>query len=173
MCKLDLIIVTTWPGFTHVKNVSLSEIHQSLLYGLDLNFCSSCRITTTAWEKFIYNLLGPTRYLLIPLAILVFIIAGVSLPVTIIIGIAGVLVLSFISYFQGIQDRKYLLFHFSFCQALNLLFVFLGVACRLCAYLYRMFYSQAMGEDHYHEFNGLWEFWFSTIFQLTLLSLSP
>ncbi|XP_047965009.1 uncharacterized protein LOC125209454 isoform X2 [Salvia hispanica] len=140
MCKLDLIIVTTWPGFTHVKNVSLSEIHQSLLYGLDLNFCSSCRITTTAWEKFIYNLLGPTRYLLIPLAILVFIIAGVSLPVTIIIGIAGVLVLSFISYFQGIQD---------------------------------LFYSQAMGEDHYHEFNGLWEFWFSTIFQLTLLSLSP
>ncbi|KAG6391561.1 hypothetical protein SASPL_149317 [Salvia splendens] len=51
MCKLDLIIATTWPGFTHVSNVSLSQIHQSLFYGLDLNFCSSCGFITTAWGK--------------------------------------------------------------------------------------------------------------------------
>ncbi|KAL1532003.1 hypothetical protein AAHA92_32075 [Salvia divinorum] len=61
MCKFDLIIATTWPGFTYGKNVSLSEIHQSLLYGFDLTFCSGCGFTTTAWEKFRYNLLGPTR----------------------------------------------------------------------------------------------------------------
>ncbi|XP_057803920.1 LEAF RUST 10 DISEASE-RESISTANCE LOCUS RECEPTOR-LIKE PROTEIN KINASE-like 2.8 isoform X2 [Salvia miltiorrhiza] len=110
-CGVDLIVMTSWQEFKDFNNVSLSEIHQSLLYGLELYFCTQswCGSST----KLNWGLL------LIPLALLVrgvestkternliltppkkmpvFIIAGVSLPLTIIIGIIGVLVLSFAS----------------------------------------------------------------------------
>ena len=39
MCRLDQIVLTSWQEFIDVKNVSLSQIHQSLLYGFELNFC--------------------------------------------------------------------------------------------------------------------------------------
>ncbi|KAL1532013.1 LEAF RUST 10 DISEASE-RESISTANCE LOCUS RECEPTOR-LIKE PROTEIN KINASE-like 2.1 isoform X2 [Salvia divinorum] len=106
-CGLDLIEKTTWPGFVDLKNVSHSEIHQSLLYGFDLCYCYHCYEKPTIWGQLLDRLLGFTRYLLIPLAILVFIIAGVSLPVTIIIGIAGLLLLSFTSLWGGIQSNFY------------------------------------------------------------------
>ncbi|XP_047969381.1 rust resistance kinase Lr10-like isoform X2 [Salvia hispanica] len=46
MCKLDLIVLTSWPEFKDFDNVSLSEIHQSLLYGFELVFCLECYYTT-------------------------------------------------------------------------------------------------------------------------------
>ncbi|KAG6397635.1 hypothetical protein SASPL_143805 [Salvia splendens] len=42
MCRLDLKLATSCRGFIDQNNVSLPEIHQSLLYGYDLLFCSWC-----------------------------------------------------------------------------------------------------------------------------------
>ncbi|XP_042031873.1 LEAF RUST 10 DISEASE-RESISTANCE LOCUS RECEPTOR-LIKE PROTEIN KINASE-like 2.5 isoform X3 [Salvia splendens] len=42
LCGLDLIAMTSWEFHDH-KNVSLSEIHHSLLYGFELTFCKDCR----------------------------------------------------------------------------------------------------------------------------------
>ncbi|XP_057777062.1 putative L-type lectin-domain containing receptor kinase I.11 isoform X2 [Salvia miltiorrhiza] len=89
-CSVDVVAFTSWMEFR--EYYSLSEIHQSLLYGFELRTCDSwrigCRRTTSNWGGLL---------LLIPLAILVFLIAGVSIPVAIIIGITGVLLLSFTS----------------------------------------------------------------------------
>ncbi|XP_042034837.1 uncharacterized protein LOC121781188 [Salvia splendens] len=99
MCKIDLIVLTSWLGLEDLTNVSLSQIHQSLLYGFELNFRDDCNEKSTTWGKLIQHFSGPKCNVLIPLAILraymIFIIAGVSLLVMIIIGIAGVLALSF------------------------------------------------------------------------------
>ncbi|XP_047970528.1 uncharacterized protein LOC125213825 isoform X2 [Salvia hispanica] len=96
MCSVDLMAFTSWE-FRDLSNVSLSEIHESLLYGFELYVCSwwwCSERTTTNWEKFTNWLLGTNGLLLlIPLAIL-----GVSLPVTIIIGLIGVLVLSLTTF---------------------------------------------------------------------------
>ncbi|KAL1532001.1 non-specific serine/threonine protein kinase [Salvia divinorum] len=100
MCTLDLIVMISGWG---VKNVSLSEIHQSLLRGFDLYFCYNCNEKSTIWDKLRYLLSGPNRYLLIPLAFL-----GVSLPVIIIIGIAGVLALSFTNFLAYVLYGYYL-----------------------------------------------------------------
>ncbi|XP_042036187.1 uncharacterized protein LOC121782415 isoform X4 [Salvia splendens] len=93
MCSVDLMAFTSW----EFRDLSLSEIHQSLLYGFELYVCSwwwCSKRTTTNWEKFTNWLLGTNGLLLlIPLAIL-----GVSLPVTIIIGLIGVLVLSLTTF---------------------------------------------------------------------------
>ncbi|XP_057777064.1 rust resistance kinase Lr10-like isoform X4 [Salvia miltiorrhiza] len=101
-CSVDVVAFTSWMEFR--EYYSLSEIHQSLLYGFELRTCDSwrigCRRTTSNWgDKFKNLLLGNKAglLLLIPLAILVFLIAGVSIPVAIIIGITGVLLLSFTS----------------------------------------------------------------------------
>ncbi|XP_047966710.1 LEAF RUST 10 DISEASE-RESISTANCE LOCUS RECEPTOR-LIKE PROTEIN KINASE-like 2.1 isoform X2 [Salvia hispanica] len=110
LCELDLMEKTSWPGFEDLTNVSLSQIHQSLLYGFELYFCNRCDEPPTLCEHLRYRLLVEhTRYLLIPMAILVFIIAGVSLPVTIIIGIVVVLVLSFThtSFWENIRQYSY------------------------------------------------------------------
>ncbi|KAG6389386.1 hypothetical protein SASPL_150854 [Salvia splendens] len=90
MCKIDLIVLTSWLGLEDLTNVSLSQIHQSLLYGFELNFCDDCNEKSTTSGKLIQHFSGPKCNVLIPLAIL-----GVSLLVMIIIGIAGVLALSF------------------------------------------------------------------------------
>ncbi|XP_042034727.1 uncharacterized protein LOC121781097 isoform X4 [Salvia splendens] len=93
MCSVDLMAFTSW----EFRDLSLSKIHQSLLYGFELYVCSwwwCSKRTTTNWEKFTNWLLGTNGLLLlIPLAIL-----GVSLPVTIIIGLIGVLVLSLTTF---------------------------------------------------------------------------
>ncbi|KAL1532012.1 LEAF RUST 10 DISEASE-RESISTANCE LOCUS RECEPTOR-LIKE PROTEIN KINASE-like 2.1 isoform X2 [Salvia divinorum] len=107
-CGLDLIEKTTWPGFVDSKNVSLSQIHQSLLYGFDLYFCYNCNEKPKIWGQLLFRL-EYNLYLIIPLAILVFIIAGVSLLVTIFIGIAGLLLLSFTSFREGIQNYDFFL----------------------------------------------------------------
>ncbi|KAG6389357.1 hypothetical protein SASPL_150825 [Salvia splendens] len=80
MCKIDLIVLTSWLGLEDLTNVSLSQIHQSLLYGFELNFRDDCNEKSTTWGKLIQHFSGPK---------------WVSLLVMIIIGIAGVLALSF------------------------------------------------------------------------------
>ena len=47
LCTLDLVVMTSWPEFKDLNNVSLSEIHQSLLYGFELVFCSECSMRKT------------------------------------------------------------------------------------------------------------------------------
>ncbi|KAG6391579.1 hypothetical protein SASPL_149335 [Salvia splendens] len=42
LCRLDLIVMTSWPEFKDLNSsssLSLSEIHQSLLYGFELEIC--------------------------------------------------------------------------------------------------------------------------------------
>ncbi|XP_047968809.1 LEAF RUST 10 DISEASE-RESISTANCE LOCUS RECEPTOR-LIKE PROTEIN KINASE-like 2.1 isoform X2 [Salvia hispanica] len=41
-CKLDSVAMTSWHKFKDLKNVSLSEIHESLLYGFELTICPAC-----------------------------------------------------------------------------------------------------------------------------------
>ncbi|KAL8468415.1 hypothetical protein ACS0TY_031574 [Phlomoides rotata] len=47
MCRIDLIAMTSWK-FDDLKNVSISEIHESLHYGFELSWfrypCSRCRM---------------------------------------------------------------------------------------------------------------------------------
>ena len=51
-CGVDVIVKTSQAGTMDVKNVSLSQIHQSLLYGFELGFCYSiCYIKSTIWGK--------------------------------------------------------------------------------------------------------------------------
>ncbi|KAL1531987.1 LEAF RUST 10 DISEASE-RESISTANCE LOCUS RECEPTOR-LIKE PROTEIN KINASE-like 2.3 isoform X1 [Salvia divinorum] len=76
LCRLDLIVMTSWPEFKDLGNVSLSEIHQSLLYGFELVFCPSCKIST--------------RMIPILLVIVGLLCAVVSPPVFTIIGFAAV-----------------------------------------------------------------------------------
>ncbi|KAL8550833.1 hypothetical protein ACS0TY_000058 [Phlomoides rotata] len=46
MCRIDVIAMTSWE-FEDLKNVSVSEIHESLLYGFELSWfwypCSKCK----------------------------------------------------------------------------------------------------------------------------------
>ncbi|XP_042035281.1 uncharacterized protein LOC121781623 [Salvia splendens] len=82
MCTLGQTVLTSWRELVHEKIASLSEIHQALLYGFELNFCySNCSEKPTKLEQLRYRLsTQPYDYLLIPLAII-----GVSLPVTVIL----------------------------------------------------------------------------------------
>ncbi|XP_047947728.1 uncharacterized protein LOC125193848 [Salvia hispanica] len=41
-CRVDLIAMTSWYNFKDLNNVSLSEIHESLLYGFELTICPGC-----------------------------------------------------------------------------------------------------------------------------------
>ncbi|XP_042035618.1 rust resistance kinase Lr10-like isoform X2 [Salvia splendens] len=109
MCTLGQTVLTSWRELVHEKIASLSEIHQALLYGFELNFCySNCSEKPTKLEQLRYRLsTQPYDYLLIPLAIIVFIIAGVSLPVTVIIAITGLLLLSFTSLWEELQYNDY------------------------------------------------------------------
>lgn len=50
MCQVEVIVMTSWK-FKDLKNVSLSEIHDSLLYGFELRFCYWCGISTK-WGKY-------------------------------------------------------------------------------------------------------------------------
>lgn len=50
MCMLEMIAMTSWE-FRDFSNVSLSEIHDSLLYGFDVGFCGRCGRLFTAWGK--------------------------------------------------------------------------------------------------------------------------
>ncbi|XP_057798698.1 rust resistance kinase Lr10-like isoform X2 [Salvia miltiorrhiza] len=79
-CRVDLVVMTSW-AFNDSNNASLSEIHESLLYGFEINFCGDCKELTSG----IFGLLG---YLSILLCILGLILAGIAFPVTIFLGFA-------------------------------------------------------------------------------------
>ncbi|XP_042036185.1 uncharacterized protein LOC121782415 isoform X2 [Salvia splendens] len=121
MCSVDLMAFTSW----EFRDLSLSEIHQSLLYGFELYVCSwwwCSKRTTTNWEKFTNWLLGTNGLLLlIPLAIL-----GVSLPVTIIIGLIGVLVLSLTTF---PEDWPYYFTYYLFPNGVRIGSDFIIIVC--------------------------------------------
>ncbi|XP_042034722.1 rust resistance kinase Lr10-like isoform X1 [Salvia splendens] len=141
--------MTSWPKFEYSKkNVPFEEIQQSVLYGFELSFCSWCSEQVIMWSKkpsksdllmlmllimenaenLLYKLLGPrTRFLLIPLAILVFTIAGVSLPITIIIGIIGLLVLFLFTSYRG--RMQYYFYLQGLLSANYIIFIVLVVTC--------------------------------------------
>ncbi|KAH6795133.1 hypothetical protein C2S52_005610 [Perilla frutescens var. hirtella] len=78
MCTVDAVVPTSW-NFTDMDNVSLSEIHQSLLYGFEMNWirfiCRKCRGRGCGvWPD---GLVGIFSALLF---------AGVTIPAKIIIG---------------------------------------------------------------------------------------
>ncbi|KAL1532006.1 LEAF RUST 10 DISEASE-RESISTANCE LOCUS RECEPTOR-LIKE PROTEIN KINASE-like 2.1 isoform X4 [Salvia divinorum] len=51
MCRLDREAMISGRGLMDLKIVSLPEIHQYLLYGLELNFCNNCNEKSTIWGK--------------------------------------------------------------------------------------------------------------------------
>ncbi|KAG6389354.1 hypothetical protein SASPL_150822 [Salvia splendens] len=52
MCTLGQTVLTSWRELVHEKIASLSEIHQALLYGFELNFCySNCSEKPTKLEQ--------------------------------------------------------------------------------------------------------------------------
>ncbi|XP_047956485.1 rust resistance kinase Lr10-like isoform X2 [Salvia hispanica] len=88
-CRLDLKAMTSL-DFKDLNNVSLSQIHESLLYGFELTFChSSCGGGGPP------KILGILWYLIIPFAILGMLCAFVSPPVFAILGFATVSLLSY------------------------------------------------------------------------------
>ncbi|XP_057798668.1 LEAF RUST 10 DISEASE-RESISTANCE LOCUS RECEPTOR-LIKE PROTEIN KINASE-like 2.1 isoform X2 [Salvia miltiorrhiza] len=59
MCYVEVIVMTSWQEFKDFNNVSLSEIHHSLLYGFELMVCPGCGIRiSTESVKFIKFFLG-------------------------------------------------------------------------------------------------------------------
>ncbi|KAH6784051.1 hypothetical protein C2S52_009010 [Perilla frutescens var. hirtella] len=99
MCRVELIVLTSWKFKDLNTNISLSEIHHSLLYGFQLHFFDFSEIYAfTNWGNFVFFFFGRLKgLLLIPLVILVFVSAGGSLSVMFIIGFIGLLgILSFI-----------------------------------------------------------------------------
>ncbi|KAL1531996.1 LEAF RUST 10 DISEASE-RESISTANCE LOCUS RECEPTOR-LIKE PROTEIN KINASE-like 2.1 isoform X2 [Salvia divinorum] len=126
LCGVDLNVMISGRGLMRRKNVSLSEIHQSLLYGFEPNFCYDCGVQITIWEQLLFRL-EYNLFLIIPLAILAFVIAGVSLPVTIIVGTSTSLVLLSFGprwewiqgyyYYEALGERTsipFMVFHFVF-----------------------------------------------------------
>ncbi|KAL1531991.1 protein SUPPRESSOR OF NPR1-1 CONSTITUTIVE 4-like isoform X1 [Salvia divinorum] len=100
-CRLDVIVMTSWPGFKDSNNVSLSEIHRSLLHGFELAFCPDCKFTILAlYESFFFGI--------IPLLLIIagLLSAVVSPPVFTIFGFAAVSLLLYYTpalYFTVIQ----------------------------------------------------------------------
>ncbi|KAG6391574.1 hypothetical protein SASPL_149330 [Salvia splendens] len=90
LCTLDLIVMTSWQGFKRLDNVSLSEIHQSLLYGFELVVCPSCKITPRKFfVSFFYDII-PVLLIIVGL-----LCAMVSPSVFTIFGFAAVSLLLF------------------------------------------------------------------------------
>ncbi|XP_057798657.1 rust resistance kinase Lr10-like [Salvia miltiorrhiza] len=85
-CAVHLIVLTSW-HFKDLKNVvSLSEIHQSLLYGFELVVCPSwfCAASTSIIVVFFYSIIP------ILLVIIGLLCAAISPPVFTIFGFAAV-----------------------------------------------------------------------------------
>ncbi|KAL1532008.1 LEAF RUST 10 DISEASE-RESISTANCE LOCUS RECEPTOR-LIKE PROTEIN KINASE-like 2.5 [Salvia divinorum] len=94
MCRVDLNVMISGWGSMDLKNVSLSQIHQSLLHGFDLYFNNyQFDKQPTIWDDLFRLLSGPDLIIL----------AGVNLPVTIIIGITCVPLLLYTSFWVYIQ----------------------------------------------------------------------
>ncbi|XP_047968640.1 probable receptor-like protein kinase At5g20050 isoform X2 [Salvia hispanica] len=101
MCTLHLIVSSSWPGLMDLKIISLSQIHESLLYGIELYYYSYF-VEPTIWEQYWSYLSEFHRYLLILLVIL-----GAILPVTVIIGITALFLLSFAYLWEWIKEIDY------------------------------------------------------------------
>ncbi|KAL1531992.1 rust resistance kinase Lr10-like [Salvia divinorum] len=87
MCRVEVIVMTAW-DFKESDNVSLSEIHDSLLYGFELNVCPWCTSTDNLWDKFVIFL-----YSLVPILLVItcLLCAGLIPPITTIIGFVAIL----------------------------------------------------------------------------------
>ncbi|KAG6391571.1 hypothetical protein SASPL_149327 [Salvia splendens] len=87
LCGLDLIAMTSWEFHDH-KNVSLSEIHHSLLYGFELTFCKDCRADLLSGLSFWWVVY---EVLLLPASLLILglLCAVISPPIFILFGIAA------------------------------------------------------------------------------------
>ncbi|KAH6806831.1 hypothetical protein C2S51_027939 [Perilla frutescens var. frutescens] len=105
-CVIDLIVMTSWNRFVDKfmdwnsnNNVSLSEIHQSLLYGFELTFCPSYFSSRmTAWENAeIFGHFVLPNILWILVCTVGLLCAWVSPPVMTIIGFAAVSGLLFLA----------------------------------------------------------------------------
>ncbi|XP_057798663.1 LEAF RUST 10 DISEASE-RESISTANCE LOCUS RECEPTOR-LIKE PROTEIN KINASE-like 2.4 isoform X2 [Salvia miltiorrhiza] len=81
LCGVEVIVMTSWQEFKDLNNVSLLEIHQSLLYGFELTVCPWCGISSAfpVWE-------------LLPILVVILgvLCAAVSPPVFTIFGFAAV-----------------------------------------------------------------------------------
>ncbi|KAL8550832.1 hypothetical protein ACS0TY_000057 [Phlomoides rotata] len=95
MCRIDMIVMTSWK-FEDLKNVSISEIHESLLYGFELSWlrypCSKCRDTNHCFLDEDHTVdcgldLEVPGLLCLLIIVIVVIFTGVSIPAKIILGI--------------------------------------------------------------------------------------
>ncbi|KAH6806829.1 hypothetical protein C2S51_027937 [Perilla frutescens var. frutescens] len=96
-CGVDLIVMTSWNKFMDSNsnnNVSLSEIHDALLYGFELTFWYSPSMT--AWEKFRDFFLRSILWIIVCTVGLL--CALVSPPVMTIIGFTAVLGLLYLAF---------------------------------------------------------------------------
>ncbi|KAL1553083.1 non-specific serine/threonine protein kinase [Salvia divinorum] len=80
-CGVDLIVITSW-DFKDLNNVSLSEIHESLLHGFELIICPSCGAS---------NVLNISEYRHILVVVLCMLCAAISPPLFTICGFFAVL----------------------------------------------------------------------------------
>ncbi|KAL1553109.1 LEAF RUST 10 DISEASE-RESISTANCE LOCUS RECEPTOR-LIKE PROTEIN KINASE-like 2.7 [Salvia divinorum] len=101
-CGVDLIAMTSWYNFKDLSNVSLSEIHESLLYGFELPTCLWCDSETfISWtERFI-------RILILVAPVAGLLCAAVSPPVFTVCGFAAVSLLLFLIIFLLIDIIYY------------------------------------------------------------------
>ncbi|KAL1553111.1 LEAF RUST 10 DISEASE-RESISTANCE LOCUS RECEPTOR-LIKE PROTEIN KINASE-like 2.5 [Salvia divinorum] len=86
-CGADLIAMTSWHKFKDLNNASLSEIHESLLYGFKLTICRYCGTSKVSLLRRLVPIL------VVILACLL--CAAVSPPVFTICGLAAVSLLLF------------------------------------------------------------------------------
>ncbi|KAL1553080.1 LEAF RUST 10 DISEASE-RESISTANCE LOCUS RECEPTOR-LIKE PROTEIN KINASE-like 2.7 isoform X1 [Salvia divinorum] len=90
-CGADLIAMTSWHKFKDLNNVSLSEIHESLVYGFELSIiCPWCG-TSMIWASVFIQ-----RLLVVVGAVAGLLCAAVSPPVFTICGFAAVSLLLFL-----------------------------------------------------------------------------
>ncbi|KAG6410020.1 hypothetical protein SASPL_128067 [Salvia splendens] len=82
-CGVYIIVMTSW-DFKDLNNVSLLEIHESLLYGFELRICPSCGLSK------IFNIFEHRQFLVVIIGLLC---AAVSPPLFTICGFIAVLAL--------------------------------------------------------------------------------
>ncbi|KAL8537951.1 hypothetical protein ACS0TY_000045 [Phlomoides rotata] len=93
MCRIDVIAMTSWE-FEDLKNVSVSEIHESLLYGFELSWfwypCSKCKRMSYCYLGEDHTVTCGSSYsevILIAIVVtLVVVFLGVTIPAKIVLG---------------------------------------------------------------------------------------
>ncbi|KAL8537975.1 hypothetical protein ACS0TY_000066 [Phlomoides rotata] len=90
MCRIDVIAMTSWE-FEDLKNVSVSEIHESLLYGFELSWfwypCSKCKRISSCYlgEDDTFTCESSYSTVIIVVALVV-VFLGVTIPAKIVLG---------------------------------------------------------------------------------------